>query len=194
VRESVKGTHKEVAISYRVSSLALVVGVLLLTAGPLAAQSREELIANALSAAPAEIAAHATVVDADGTVLREGSNEYTCMPDNPDVPGNSPMCLDGTWLAWAHAWMNRQEPPPVERVAFAYMLQGDFPTSNTDPYATEPTPDNEWLEDSGPHIMILVPDPASLEGIGDDPGRSGPYVMWKGTPYVHLMVPTAKNP
>ncbi|MFO7587804.1 MAG: hypothetical protein R6X22_06990 [Gemmatimonadota bacterium] len=183
----------EVAMSYRVPSLALVVGVLLLTAGPLAAQSREELIANALSAAPAEIAAHASVVDAQGTVLREGSNEYTCMPDNPDVPGNSPMCLDEAWLAWAHAWMNRQEPPAVERVSFAYMLQGDFPTSNTDPYATKPTPDNEWLDDAGPHLMILVPSPESLDGISDDPGRSRPYVMWKGTPYVHLMVPTAGN-
>ncbi len=37
--------------------------------------------------------------------------------------------------------------------------------------------------------MILVPDPALLDGISTDPWNGGPYVMWKGTPYAHIMVP-----
>lgn len=171
-------------------TLALGVGTLVLTASPLAAQSSDELIDNALSAAPGKIAAEAAVMDLEGNMLREGSNGYTCLPDDPAQPGNSPMCLDETWMAWAHAWMTKQDPPPTKHVAFAYMLQDDSPVSNTDPYATGPTPDNEWIENTGPHLMVLVPDPKSLEGISDDPGP-GPFVMWKDTPLVHVMVPTA---
>jgi hypothetical protein len=164
--------------------------LLVLAAHPLGAQSANDLIENALSAAPAAIAAEATVTDLEGNVLREGSNGYVCMPDDPSRPGNSPMCLDDAWLAWAGAWMSGQSPPPVEKISFGYMLQGDFPGSNTDPFATGPTEDNEWAEDSGPHIMMLVPDASMLEGLPDD--RSpGPYVMWKGTEYVHVMIPTA---
>lgn len=175
-------------MSHRIPSMLLAAGALLALASPAAAQ--EDLIANALSAAPAAIAADAAVMDGEGNVLREGSNGYTCFPDDPSQPGNAPMCLDETWMKWAGAWMNKTDPPPVKKVSVAYMLQDDAPVSNTDPYATEPTADNEWIENTGPHLMILVPDAKSLEGLSDDPGP-GPFVMWKGTPYVHLMVPTA---
>lgn len=154
-----------------------------------AAHATADPVANALSAAPAAVAAHATVMDASGKVLRKGTNGWTCLPDNPDTAGNSPMCLDAAWLAWAQAWMSHETPPKTKAVSFAYMLQGDAPTSNTDPFATGPTADNQWIEDSGPHLMILVPDAASLNGISTDPHQGGPFVMWKGTPYVHLMVP-----
>lgn len=178
-------------MSRRAVPLLVLSAALVCSPGSLRAQAGEDPVANALSAAPAAIAANATVVDAGGNVLRAGSNGYTCMPDDPELPGNSPMCLDATWLAWAQAWMNREPPPDVPHVAFAYMLRGDSPISNTDPYATGPTPDNEWIPDGGPHIMVLVPDATSLDGITDDPTEAGPYVMWKGTPYVHLMVPTS---
>jgi hypothetical protein len=36
--------------------------------------------------------------------------------------------------------------------------------------------------------MILVPDESMLADLPDDPDV-GPYVMWKGTPYAHIMVP-----
>jgi hypothetical protein len=75
-------------------------------------------------------------------------------------------------------------------MGFAYMLQGDLPVSNTDPFATAPTPTNQWIQTGGPHIMVLVPDPKLLEGISTDPENGGPFVMWKGTPYAHLMIPT----
>lgn len=151
------------------------------------------MIENALSAAPAAIAEYAAVADGDGNVLREGSNGYTCMPDNPEVPGNSPMCLDETWLAWAHAWMSGEDPPATETVSFGYMLQGDMPVSNTDPNATGPTEDNEWIESAGPHIMLLVPDATTLEGMSHDPYSGEPFVMWRGTPLVHVMIPTAQR-
>ena len=62
------------------------------------AKSDEELIANAISAAPEAVAQDAAVVavDAQGQMrtLREGTNKFTCMPDNPNSPGDDPMCLD----------------------------------------------------------------------------------------------------
>lgn len=147
------------------------------------------MIENALSAGPPAIAAEAAVADFEGNVLREGTNDYTCLPDNPDTPGNSPMCLDGDWLAWAQAWMAGEDPPAPADISFAYMLQGDFPLSNVDPAATEPTPDNEWITNSGPHVMMLVPDASMLEGIPTDPSNGGPWVMWGDTPYAHVMIP-----
>jgi hypothetical protein len=42
--------------------------------------------------------------------------------------------------------------------------------------------------------MVLVPDPARLEGIPTDPNSGGAYVMWKGTPYAHIMIPVGPRP
>ena len=120
------------------------VAVVFLPAGATAQDA--DLVENALSAATAAIASGAAVMDGEGNVLREGSNGYTCMPDNPDLPGNSPMCLDDTWLAWAHAWRTGEDPPAIEAISFGYMLQGGNPGSNTDPNATEATDDIEWME------------------------------------------------
>jgi hypothetical protein len=35
--------------------------------------------------------------------------------------------------------------------------------SNTDPFAEEATDDNEWMEMSMPHIMVIVPDQSTLD-------------------------------
>ena len=139
-------------------------------------------IANALSAAPELITAAATVADLDGTVLRAGTNGFTCMPDDPAIPGNGPICLDAGWQAFIKAWMNQEEPPVPETPAFIYALQGGWPTSNVDPYATGPTEDNEWLGLTDPHIAVLVPDPSMLEGVSPDPLNGGPWIMWGDTP------------
>jgi hypothetical protein len=36
--------------------------------------------------------------------------------------------------------------------------------------------------------------PGVTEGVTDDAGSGQPYVMWKGTPYEHVMIPTAPRP
>lgn len=150
-------------------------------------------VANALSAAPDLISDRATVVDLDGTVLREGSNGFTCMPDDPAIPGNGPFCFDAGWQAFLDAWMNREAPPVPEGPAFIYALQGGWPTSNADPFATGPTEDNEWLGVTDPHIAVLVPDVSLLEGVSADPANGGPWIMWGDTPYIHLMIPAARK-
>ena len=67
------------------------------------------------------------------------------------------------------------------------MLQGDALVSNSDPTAKDPKNGDVWVQE-GPHLMIVVPK-AMLKGMSDDPFNGGPYVMWKDTPYAHIMVP-----
>src|SRR5262245_63963682 len=56
--------------------------------------TKEQKIANAMTAAPAVVSAKATVLDwpaKDGEmpmVLRTGSNGWTCLPDMPESEGN----------------------------------------------------------------------------------------------------------
>jgi hypothetical protein len=145
------------------------------------------LLEEALSAAPPDLAKGATVTDWENNVLQEGDNGWTCMPTPPHLSGVAPMCFDAVWMEWAHAYLNKQ-PYAGGKFGLSYMLAGDNGSSNIDPYAEGPTDDNQWVVE-GPHLMILVPDPAMLEGISTDPWNGGPYVMWAGTPYVHIMVP-----
>lgn len=148
---------------------------------------REAMIRSAMSAAPAAISAHATIMNWDQTVLREGDSRWTCFPDNPNTEGQDPMCLDESWLALVDAWVNRAEPT-IANVGIAYMLRGDSGASLSDPFATGPDDADDWyVTDS--HLMIAVPDPAMLEGLPTDPAGGGPYVMWAGTPYAHIMAP-----
>ena len=52
--------------------------------------SADDPIQNAMSAGPSSISANATVMDWDLNVVREGSNDWTCLPDRPTTPGNDP--------------------------------------------------------------------------------------------------------
>ncbi|MDJ0705415.1 MAG: hypothetical protein QNJ46_19220 [Leptolyngbyaceae cyanobacterium MO_188.B28] len=154
-------------------------------------------IQSAMSAAPLSIADNATVADwpgepdGDMPILREGDNDWTCLPDMPDTPGNDPMCLDQPWLEWLDAWVNEKETN-IAQMGFGYMLQEGSPESNTDPYAEGPTSDNEWITEGTPHLMILAPDAQMLAGLPTDPENGGPWVMWRDTSYVHIMAPMPK--
>jgi len=153
----------------------------------------KQLIASAMSAAPAKVAKGATIVamEADGKMrtLREGKNGFTCMPDNPATPGPDPMCMDKNALEWAHAWIGHTIPAPG-KVGFMYMLAGGTDASNTDPYAAKPDAKNHWVK-TGPHVMIVGADASFYDMYpkSADPDTKVPYVMWAGTPYQHLMAP-----
>ena len=161
--------------------------------------TKEEKIANASTAAPASVSAKATVLDwpaKEGEkppVLRAGTNGWTCFPDAHETDGNDPMCLDQPWLTWIDAYLT-QKTPQIMRVGVGYMIApGGAKASNTDPYAMAPTADNHFGLHQ-PHLMIVVPDMKALEGISTDPNNGGPYVMWKGTPYAHIMAPVTSPP
>ena len=53
-------------------------------------------IARAVSAAPAAVSGKATVMDSDGTMLRKGSNGWTCMTEVMAGDGAA-VCIDATW-------------------------------------------------------------------------------------------------
>ena len=164
------------------------------TASAPSSSGTQAMITDALSAAPPLIKESARVMDWDGKVLKQGSGEYTCLPTHPDkkkAGEREPMCLDKAWLAWGDAWMNKK-PFKAEGVGIAYMMAGDSGASNKDRYAQRETGDNQWIVE-GPHIMVLVPDLNHLDALPTDPKQGGAYVMWKGTPYAHIMVPVGQR-
>jgi len=151
-------------------------------------------VSSAESAAPAALAHDAAIVavGADGKMnqLRAGKNGWTCMPDAPATPGPDPMCFDAHAGTWVQAWAGHKDPPDGTP-GVIYMLEGGTDASNTDPFAKQPTAENDWIK-TGPHIM-LVGSKAMLAGYpsGAKPDTASPYVMWAGTPYAHLMVPVS---
>jgi hypothetical protein len=155
--------------------------------------SRDAKIANALTAAPEAITRNATVKDWPGkegdglTLLRQGTNEWVCLPDDPTTPGNDPMCMDRTFHDAVVAFFGGQQPT-ITRVGYAYMLTSDAEGSNTDPRAQSATPTNQWHH-AGPHVMLLYPDAKLLAGLPTTPSKYGPYVMFPGTPIAHVMLP-----
>lgn len=163
---------------------------------PVTPKPDTDLIRNAVSAAPKAVGDKAAVVavDAQGKfrALREGSNGFTCIPDNPMSPGNDPMCVDANGFEWVKAWVERRNPPEG-KIGFGYMLQGGSDASNTDPHATQPAAGEKWV-DTGPHVMIFN----AGDRLSDYPKQHGdarsPYVMWSGTPYAHVMIPVADGP
>ena len=165
-------------------------------AGP-APGTTEWKVQNAMSAAPTVISTAAAVMDwpstptGQPTQLRAGTNGWTCFPDVPGTPGNDPMCLDGEFIKWAQAWMSHTAPH-LSGMALGYMLQGGTDASNTDPFKMRPDSGQAWV-DTGPHVMVTVPNVAELRGMSTDFHTGAPYVMFGGTPYAHIMMPVAPS-
>jgi hypothetical protein len=167
------------------TSAAAFAALLLLTS---TAMAQDKAIKSAMSAGPSSISADATILDWEMNVLREGTNEWTCLPDRPDTEGTDPWCITGPWLNFLDAYVNQTEPT-YDEMGIAYMLAGDSPVSNSDPYATGPTGADDWVTDLGAHLMVIVPDKSLLKGMTTDHLNGGPWVMWANTPYAHIMIP-----
>lgn len=173
--------------------LFFLIAIISLSALPLGAamagKTDKDIIAHASSAAPASISKSATIMAGDGTILREGSNGWTCMPDTMPSDG-APMCNDAVWMEMLGA-IGAKADFKADDIGISYMLQGDYGAgvSNSDPYHPDPKSADDYVE-TGPHLMIVVPH-EMLEGMTDDPGSGGPWVMWGDTPYAHIMVPVS---
>ena len=72
----------------------------------------------------------------------------------------------------------------------SYILAGEGTALGVS-YATDPGKSSDWVKE-GPHLMVVVPDRAMLEGLSTGP-NDPVYVMWKDTPYAHIMVKVAAN-
>jgi hypothetical protein len=152
-----------------------------------AGETTRAKIARALSAGPPEVAKSARVVDTDAqgkmAVLREGGNGFTCMPGNPKVVGDPPMCADAASMQWA-ADFKAHKPKPTNTVpGITYMLAGATQRSDTDPYdmTSPPIP-------IGPHWMIMWPFDPTATGLPVTHREKGAYIMWAGSPYAHVHV------
>ena len=149
------------------------------------------------TAAPDFIGNFATVKGGNGEVLREGTNGWVCLPFNP-MPENgfkaphdgNPACADAASLAWVDAYMN-QTTPEMQSDGWMWMLHGDTGVDNFRAYSEGDREGSDPIHfiESGPHLMLLPKDPSSMEGQTTEFTSGAPYVMFKGTPYVHLMIP-----
>jgi len=156
------------------------------------ATSDQDIVKSAMAAASPAIARNATIIavadDGKMRIVRKGTNNFTCMADNPNSPGPDPMCGDQNAMKWIQAWIDKKDPP-ANNIGFIYMLSGGTDASNTDPFAQKPDASNNWVK-TGPHVMV-VGAKGMMEGYprAPKPDTSEPYVMWAGTPYEHLMLP-----
>ena len=173
----------------KISNFTAVVAMSLVgTATIAAAETAEDKIARAMSAAPSDISDDATIMDVDGTILREGSNGWVCLPGIGLIPGDQhPMCNDAVWMKWMAA-AGSGSAFSTDVVGVSYMLMGDAMVNNENPMATDPSDGGVWVQE-GPHMMIVFPNMDMLADLPRDPFAGGPYVMWGETPLAHVMLP-----
>jgi hypothetical protein len=150
-------------------------------------EATQEKIARAMSAGPDNISKSARIIDKDAhgnrVVLREGSDGFTCMPGNPNVVGDPPMCADAPSMQWASDF-SAHKPKPANTVpGITYMLAGATQRSDSDPYDKTSPPITV-----GPHWMIMWPFDPKATGLPVSHRDTGAYIMWAGSPYAHVHV------
>ena len=158
---------------------------------PVVATADQAAIESAISAGPASLTKNATIKTWDGKVLREGTNGWTCLPDIPGNGGVDPWCIDDSWANLLDA-LSKDAKPTYDKIGIGYMLAGDAPISNISPSGKKE--DGHWVEGLKAHLMVLVPDHGMFDNISTDPDNGGPWIMWSGTRYAHIMVPIDSFP
>ena len=167
-----------------------IIALLALALGPNAMadeMSKEEKIESAMSAAPARISKNATILDSDGTVLREGSNKWVCRPGG--LPGTKkyPICNDPVFVKWFDTvWQDK--PFSTDTVGYSYMLAGGFAADVFDPHVSKADAGNNSHHE-GPHIMLIMPSHSLLADQSGDPDDDDIFVLFKGTDYEIVIVP-----
>ena len=190
--------HKSLAIATTAVVLLLIIGIRLgghaeskTSQNEISAKADEtttqEKIERAMSAGPDNISKSARIIDTDAqgnkVVLREGSNGFTCMPGNPNVVGDPPMCADAASRQWASDF-SAHKPKPTNNVpGITYMLAGATQRSDSDPYDKTSPPITV-----GPHWMIMWPFDSKATGLPIHHRDTGAYIMWAGSPYAHVHV------
>ena len=150
-------------------------------------QQVQDKISRALSAGPDNIAKNATVAEPDGngglTVLRQGSNDFTCMPGDANGIGTPPVCADKVAMQWNKDFAEHKPKPTTTVPGIEYMLDGATQRSDSDPFDQTSPPIK-----IGPHWMILWPFDPQTSGLPTKHKPTGAYIMWAGTPWAHVHV------
>jgi hypothetical protein len=144
-------------------------------------------ISRAMLSGPRHITENATIadMDADGNtvILRQGTNEWVCLPGDENEIGNVPMCADPMGLQWMKDIMAKKPAPTNTAPGIIYMLCGATQHSNTDPFDT-----TSPAIPIGPHWMIIWPYNAARDGLPNTVRDAGAWVMFDGTPYAYLHI------
>jgi hypothetical protein len=138
-----------------------------------------EKIADALRAGPRFITKDATLLDSPTTpggeyrVLRQGTNEWTCLPGFPGWPHDEPACFDPTFMQWMKDSLEGHEPR-IDRIGISYMYAGAWvPNKSAENHGSA---SSEFHV--GPHIMIVSPrqNQEELRALSHDGSNGMPYV------------------
>ena len=117
----------------RTGWLGVLLAICFLTAGVVVAEASDaDLMADAAKAGPSSVTDNATFKSADGRVLKKGSNDYTCYPQQEII---GPMCNPPEWDALIGA-MLAKKPFDADKFSVSYMLAGEgtaLGVSNIDP-------------------------------------------------------------
>jgi hypothetical protein len=144
-------------------------------------------IQRALSAGPPDIAKHATVAEEDARghmrILRQGTNDFTCMPGDPSGVGKPSMCANKVAMQWNSDFEHHKPKPSTTVPGIEYMLAGATQRSDSDPFDNTDPPIK-----IGPHWMILWPFDPKTSGLPTTHRPTGAYIMWAGTPWAHVHV------
>ena len=133
-------------------------------------------IGDALRAGPVFITKNATILDwpqkpgGEYRVLRQGTNEWTCLPGVPGYSHDEPGCFDPIFLQWMKDSLAGREPH-ITAVGIAYMYVGAWVPNQS----RNGTGDEFHV---GPHIMIVSPHEGQkeLQSINHDGSTGMPYV------------------
>ena len=146
------------------------------TAAPNHPTNDSEKIADALRAAPAFITKDATVLDwpsnpkGEYRVLRQGTNEWTCLPGPPVYPHDEPGCFDKVFMQFMRQSLAGEEPH-IDSLGISYMYMGAWVPDKS---RKSHTPHGEFHV--GPHIMVVSPHQDELQGFSHDGSDGMPYV------------------
>jgi hypothetical protein len=147
-------------------------------------ESTQEKISRALSSGPANVTRDATVAEMDDAgdlkVLRQGSNEFTCVPGNPKVLGKPPYCADRAAVQWNIDRIQHKPGPTIREPGIEYMLAGAMVKNGADP--------NGPPVHVPPHWMILWPFDIANSGLSTSRKQAGAYILLPGTPWAHIHV------
>lgn len=86
-----------------------------------------------------------------------------------------------------------RRPPQLSATGVVYAGKGGMAASNTDPFKAKPDSGQQWMV-VPPYLVIVAPNPrTAFAGWPTTPSGGGPWVMYAGTPYAHLMVPVSRS-
>jgi hypothetical protein len=177
-------------------NVLFVLGVLAMSTGAFA-QTPDESIERALSAAPRQMKEGATVIKwkADNTydTLRKGTNRLVCY-DRSGEPGQQPFAVQCTSVANLDRVAQNRKFEAVSDKAARQKMIDDAEKNGT---RVKPEYGSVWLTMNGAdkehariHTTIAVPGATTQStGLPDNNKQGGVWIMNAGTSTAHIMTP-----